>query len=93
MLCSRGFVVYLKTSIEKQLRRLSQDKSRPLLQAQDRTQRLLDLARTRNPLYDATADLVFNTRNSSVYASAKALSNAITKQVEPLKPETPDANS
>ena len=93
MLRSRGFVVYLKTSIEKQLRRLSQDKSRPLLQAQDRTQRLLDLARTRNPLYDATADLVFNTRNSSVYASAKALSNAITKQVEPLKPETPDANS
>ena len=93
MLRSRGFVVYLKTSIKKQLKRLSQDKSRPLLQAEDKTQRLLDLAQARNPLYDATADLVFCTNNSSVYASAKALSSAILKQVEPLKPETPDADS
>ena len=93
MLQSRGLVVYLKTSVEKQIKRLRQDKSRPLLQAEDRTQRLLDLARIRNPLYDATADLVFSTRNSSVYASAKALSSAILEQVGPLRQETPDADS
>jgi shikimate kinase len=93
LLRSRGFVVYLETSIEKQLKRLSQDKSRPLLQAEDRTQRLLDLARVRNPLYDATADLVFSSRSSSVYASAKALSSAILEQVDPLKPEKPHADS
>lgn len=93
MLCSRGFVVYLKTSVEKQLKRLSHDKSRPLLQAEDRQQRLLDLAQARNPLYDATADLVFSTRNSSVRASAKTLSSTIVKLVETLKPEAPDANS
>ena len=93
MLRTRGFVVYLKTSIEKQLKRLGQDKSRPLLQAEDKVQRLKDLAQERNPLYDATADLVFNTRNSSVRASAKALSSAIMELVEPLKPETPDADS
>lgn len=92
VLRSRGLVVYLKTSIEKQLKRLSQDKSRPLLQAEDRTQRLLDLARVRNPLYDATADLVYSTRNSSVYASAKALSSAILEQVDPLTPEKPHAD-
>ncbi len=92
VLRSRGLVVYLKTSIEKQLKRLSQDKSRPLLQAEDRTQRLLDLARVRNPLYDATADLVYSTRNSSVYASAKALSIAILEQVDPLTPEKPHAD-
>jgi len=92
LLRSRGFVVYLKTSIEKQLKRLSQDKSRPLLQAEDRTQRLLDLARIRNPLYDATADLVYNTKSSSVYASAKTLSSAILEQVDPLKPEKPHAD-
>jgi shikimate kinase len=93
MLRSQGFVVYLKTSIENQLKRLGQDKSRPLLQAEDRTQRLLDLARVRNPLYDATADLVFSTRDSSVYASAKALSLEILEQTDPLKPEKPHADS
>ncbi len=89
---SRGFVVYLKTSIDKQLKRLCQDKSRPLLQAEDRAQRLLDLARTRNPLYDATADLVFSTKSSSVYASSKELSAAILEQVDPLTPEKPHAD-
>jgi shikimate kinase len=92
LLRSRGFVVYLKTSIEKQLNRLSQDKSRPLLQAQDRTQRLLELAHIRNPLYDATADLVYSTKNSSVYASAKTLSSAILEQVNPLTPENSNAD-
>ncbi len=92
LLRSRGFVVYLKTSIEKQLKRLAQDKSRPLLQAEDRMQRLLDLARVRNPLYDATADLVFSTKSSSVYASAKDLSAAILEQVDPLTPEKPHAD-
>ena len=91
LLRTRGFVVYLKTSIEKQLKRLSQDKSRPLLQAEDRTQRLLDLARVRNPLYDATADLVYSTKNSSVYTSANTLSSVILEQVNPLKPESPNA--
>ena len=93
MLRSRGFVVYLKTSIENQIKRLGQDKSRPLLQAPDRAQRLLDLARVRNPLYDATADLVFSTRDSSVHASAKALSLEILEQTDPLKPEKPHADS
>lgn len=89
---SRGFVVYLKTSVDKQLKRLSQDKSRPLLQAEDRTERLVSLAKIRNPLYDDTADLVFNTRSSSVYASARALSNAILEKLDPLQPESINAD-
>ncbi len=93
LLRTRGFVVYIKTSIEQQVRRLSQDKSRPLLQARDRTKRLQELARARNPLYAETADLVFKTRNSSVYASAKALSTAILQQVGTLEPEEPDEDS
>lgn len=93
VLRSRGFVIYLKTSVGKQLKRLSQDKSRPLLQAEDKTDRLLKLAQVRNPLYDDTADLVFSTRDSSVYASAKALSAAVLEKVDPLKPETPNADS
>ena len=87
LLRSRGFVVYLKTSIEQQLRRLSQDKSRPLLQAQDRLRLLTDLAKIRNPLYEATADLIFRTRNQSVPSTAKTLYASILKQVDPLNPD------
>ena len=93
MLRSRGFVVYLRTSIEEQLKRLSKDKSRPLLQAEDRTQRLKNLARVRNPFYDATADLVFTSRKSSVQATAKALSITILENLDPLKPEKAHADS
>ena len=93
MLSSRGFVVYLKTSVENQLKRLSHDKSRPLLQAEDREKRLQDLACKRNPLYDSTADLVFSTRSSSVYATARSLSAAILERLDPLKPERHNADS
>ena len=93
MLRSSGYVVYLKTSIEEQLKRLSKDKSRPLLQAEDRTQRLKNLARVRNPFYDATADLVFTSRKSSVQATAKALSITILENLDPLKPEKAHADS
>ncbi len=88
LLCTRGFVVYLKTSIEHQLKRLNQDKNRPLLQAEDRVQRLLDLARVRNPLYNSTADLVFNTRNQSVRNTALELYSAIQQQVDPLNADS-----
>ena len=93
LLCSNGLVVYLKTSIENQLKRLEKDKNRPLLQAEDRMQRLQDLAELRNPLYDETAELVFITQNSSVYATAKALSSAIKEKLDALSPEQPHANS
>ncbi len=92
MLRSRGFVVYLETSVDNQLRRLSHDKSRPLLQAEDRAQRLLDLARVRNPLYEETADLVFRTRNSSVQSTAKMLARTILEQLDPLMPEDSHAD-
>ncbi len=87
LLRSHGLVVYLQTSVENQLKRLNKDKSRPLLQTDDRAQRLRDLAEARNPLYDATADLVFSTRNSSVYATARALSSAILERLNTLGQE------
>ena len=84
---SQGFVVYLKTSVDNQLKRLSHDKSRPLLQTADKRQRLQDLARIRNPLYDATADLVFSTRDTSAHVSADALCSDILEQTDILRPE------
>ena len=64
-LSSRGIVVYLKTSVEKQLARTVKDKRRPLLQTNDREATLIALSETRNPLYEAIADYTIETDEQS----------------------------
>jgi shikimate kinase len=54
---SRGIVVYLRASAEEILRRTQRDKSRPLLQTEDRRQRIEQLLQAREPLYEATAHI------------------------------------
>lgn len=93
LLQSRGFVVYLETSVSNQIKRLGQDKSRPLLQAENRVQRLNDLAQARNPLYDSTADLVYTTRNQGLQTTTNELLSLIKQQLDPLKAIEPHAHS
>ncbi|HBK47390.1 MAG TPA: shikimate kinase [Xanthomonadaceae bacterium] len=57
----RGFVVYLRVSVAAQLERLARDRSRPLLQRDDREQVLHALARQRDPLYREVADIILDT--------------------------------
>jgi len=80
LLSSTGLVIYLRTSVAQQLRRLSRDRSRPLLQTPDRKEKLNQLAEARNPLYEATADIVFPAQNRSLDASADALARAIRER-------------
>ena len=54
-----GFVVWLRTSVAEQLKRLRNDGSRPLLAVPDRDQRLAAMAELRDPLYREASDLVF----------------------------------
>ncbi len=72
-----GVVVYLQTSVQKQLERLRQDRSRPLLQTANRERRLKEIAEVRNPLYLETADIVFPSQNRSVPLAAKRLSETL----------------
>lgn len=67
-LASRGFVIYLKVGIDKQLFRTQKDKRRPLLQkgGESLRQVLEDLASERNPLYMEISDMVVNTDMYSV---------------------------
>ncbi|SIS43765.1 shikimate kinase AroK [Neptunomonas antarctica] len=58
---SRGFVVYLDTSIEQQLERTSKDKNRPLLRADNPQEVLERLMEIRDPLYRLTSDLIVKT--------------------------------
>lgn len=77
ILQSTGLVVWLKTSVEQQLKRLSHDKSRPLLQTADREARLRKLAGERDPLYGAVADLVFQSPNQNSRLAARKLSRLV----------------
>ena len=65
LLARRAFVVHLHATPAEQLARLSGDTSRPLLQGHDAAARLEQLARERDPLYAAVADLRVDTGGSA----------------------------
>ena len=58
---NRGIVIYLRASVETQLRRTIKDKSRPLLQQPNPRQILKDLFQIRDPLYQQIADITIAT--------------------------------
>ena len=71
---ARGFVVYLKTSVDQQLRRTSRGRDRPLLdQVDDRRAILESLMIAREPLYLEIADLVVETDGRKVRAVASEI--------------------
>lgn len=76
----RGFVVHLHVSQARQLARLADDTSRPLLARPDRAQVLDALAAARAPLYAQVADLVFDTDLLDAAAAAQALGDLLAVQ-------------
>ncbi len=58
---SRGTVVYLYASIEQQAERTAKDRNRPLLQADDPVQVLINLMEVRDPIYQQCCDLMVET--------------------------------
>lgn len=61
-----GLVIYLSASLEQLYRRTAKDKKRPLLQTDDRQQKIRDLVKQRDPLYREVADIVLKTGDQSV---------------------------
>ena len=76
----RGFVVHLKVSVESQLQRLARDRTRPLLQREDREQVLRGIAAERTPLYAGVADLGFDTEGMTSGDAAIALARLLRAQ-------------
>jgi shikimate kinase len=76
-LSARGIVVYLKTTIDKQVARTQRDKRRPLLQEDDPEIVLTKLAEERNPLYEEVADYIVDTDEQS----ARAVANQIMQKI------------
>ena len=60
-LSSRGFVIYLHTTVEQQVARTNRDRHRPLLRGGDPETILRELTAIRDPLYREIADHVAET--------------------------------
>ena len=77
LLRTRGFVVHLQVSVEQQLERLARDRTRPLLQREDREQVLRGLAEARAALYAGVADLQFDTDHLTADVAAGRLADVL----------------
>jgi len=82
VLQERGFVVYLRTSLEQQAERVRQGRNRPLLHDVDPLTKLTELMQVRAPLYESLADFSVATDGrkvhtvaDSIYAAFKAAQN------------------
>ena len=60
LLQSSGQVIYLSASEQQLYERMRRDKSRPLLQVEDREKVISQLLEVRDPLYKEVADVVFS---------------------------------
>ena len=69
----RGFVVYLYTTVEQQLRRTARGRERPLLENGNRREILESLLEIRDPLYREVADLVVETDGRKVHSVAEEI--------------------
>jgi shikimate kinase len=90
-LAERGFVVYLETSIERQLERTRHSRNRPLLDTEDRRARLLELTAVREPLYRSTAAFVVATDGRRVEPVAALIAQAFAQAQKPPAPPAPPA--
>ena len=77
VLRDRGFVVYLKTSIEQQVERVRQGRHRPLLHDVDPRTKLTELMAVRAPLYEGLADFTIATDGRKVHIVADAILAAL----------------
>lgn len=91
LLHETGFVVFLQTTVDEQLRRLSRDRKRPLLNAADRRERLQSLATRRDPLYAQIADYTVPAGHAGSTARIAARLASALKQRwrQPSPVETP----
>ncbi|MFA6698961.1 MAG: shikimate kinase AroK [Thiomicrospira sp.] len=74
---TRGFVIYLRTSVESLVQRTKNDRNRPLLQTDDPEKVLRDLLEKRDPLYMEVADLVVETQQVSVFKVVKHIQDEL----------------
>jgi len=80
ILAARGIVLYLKTTLEQQIKRTEKDRKRPLLQTENPQEVLRKLREEREPYYDELADMTFTTDAQSVRLVVQEIVSALRGQ-------------
>jgi shikimate kinase len=80
MLRSRGFVVYLRASVDQQTARTAKDKNRPLLKLGEPREVLEQLMLVRDPLYNEVADMMIETDSRSPKDVAKDIAKKLREE-------------
>ncbi len=78
-----GTILYLKTSVDEQLRRTRRNRARPLLQTDDPRAVLERLAEIRRPIYESIADITLDTGGQRVRAVARNARRALDELALP----------
>ncbi len=81
LLRSRGYIVFLDTTVNQQLQRLRRDKKRPLLQTENPRQRLEALFVERRPIYLDLADLAVETDRKQARKLASEIINQLPRHL------------
>ena len=76
-LISKGTVIYLKASIQKQYERTLRGKERPLLNSENPRLILENLMMVREPLYKESADIIIITDNRKISSVVREIMNKI----------------
>ncbi len=79
LLSARGTVIYLRTSVDEQFRRIGRDRNRPLVQTPHPQQKLAELFQQRDPLYQSIADWQVVTDGLTVKAVTQQLMRVLTQ--------------
>lgn len=86
VLHERGYVVYLKASVQDLWLRLRNDKVRPLLRTPDPRRRIAELIDARDPLYQACAHLTVATGRQPVERVVAAIVAALPQELRGTAP-------
>ncbi len=81
LLRSRGYIVFLDTSVKQQMQRLRRDKKRPLLQTDNPFERLQILLNERRPIYLDLADLSVKTDRRQARLLASDIINRLPENL------------
>jgi shikimate kinase len=81
LLRSRGYIVFLDTTVNQQLQRLRRDKKRPLLQTENPRQRLEALFVERRSIYLDLADLAVETDRKQARKLASEIINQLPRHL------------
>ncbi len=77
---SRGFVIYLRSSVDTLVKRTRNDRNRPLLQTGNPTETFKKILDERSSYYEEVADLIVETEQASVHRVVREILGRLEKE-------------